>query len=181
MVWVVRSSVPHKRGERPTIASFPSNFPRSGARRPQPRSAFHAGPQDVQGRLLHGADVLARPGPVLSRSNRVLTLRRILRCTTAGSPPSGGDRSEWKELPVHPNLIAALAEDRRKSCPCGAVTGQPCGLCRKCLARMVWRRRTSRPARRAVRRRADRPARDRAWVFAVAASMLRTIGKGAKS
>ena len=82
---------------------------------------------------------------------------------------------------MHPDLIAALAEDHRKSCPCGAVNGQPGGLCRECLARTVWRRRISRPARHAVRRRSDRPARGRAWVFAVAASMLRTIGKGAKS
>ena len=81
---------------------------------------------------------------------------------------------------MHPNLIAALAEDRCKVCPCGAVTGQPCGLCRRCLARMGWRRCTSHPSRHTVRRRSDRPARDRAWIYAVAASMLRTMGKGAK-
>jgi hypothetical protein len=51
-----------------------------------------------EGRLHLIADVLARPGPVLSRSNRVLTLRRILRCTTAKSGhlaelvPSGRNR-----------------------------------------------------------------------------------------
>ena len=43
------------------------------------------GLQDVQGRLHFGGDVPARPVPVLSRSNRVLTLRCILRCTTAKS------------------------------------------------------------------------------------------------
>jgi hypothetical protein len=80
---------------------------------------------------------------------------------------------------VHPDLIAALAEDRRKSCSCGAVDGQPGRLCRECLNRKVWRRRISRLARHAVRR-SDRPARDRAWIFAVAASTLRTTGKGAK-
>ena len=82
---------------------------------------------------------------------------------------------------MHPNLIAALAEDRRKSCPCGAVNGQAGGVCRECLTRTVLRRRIRRPARHAVRRRSDRPARDWACVFAVAGSMLRTIGKGAKS
>jgi hypothetical protein len=82
---------------------------------------------------------------------------------------------------VHPNLIAALAEDRRKVCPCGAVTGQPCGLCRRCLARMDWRRCTSHPSRRAFRPRAGRQTRGPAWIFAVAASILRTVGKGAKS
>jgi hypothetical protein len=81
---------------------------------------------------------------------------------------------------VHPDLIAALAEDRRKSCPCGAVNGQAGGLWRECLTRTVWRRRINRPARHEPRRRSDRQARDRAWIFAVAASMLRTIGKGAK-
>jgi len=35
-----------------------------------------------------------------------------------------GGRAKWKELPVHPNLTVALAEDRRSSCPCGAAIGQ---------------------------------------------------------
>jgi hypothetical protein len=80
---------------------------------------------------------------------------------------------------VHPNLIAALAEDRRKSCPCGAVTDQPHSLCRRCLARTVWRRSTSQSSRRAVHRRTGRQAR--VWIFAAATSMLRTLGKEAKS
>jgi hypothetical protein len=82
---------------------------------------------------------------------------------------------------VHPDLIAALAEDRRKSCPCGAVNGQPGGLCRKCLTRMAWRRHISQPTRHRARSRSDRQARGPAWIFAVAASMLRTIARGAKS
>jgi hypothetical protein len=82
---------------------------------------------------------------------------------------------------VHPDLIAALAEDRRKSCPCGAMNGQPGGLCRKCLTRMVWRRHISQPARHRAPRRSDRQARGPTWIFAVAMSMLRIIGKGAKS
>ena len=82
---------------------------------------------------------------------------------------------------MHPNLIAALVEDRRKSCRCGAVTGQPYQPCRQCLARMVWRRHTSRRSQSAVRRPADRQTRAWAWVFAAATSMLRIIGKGARS
>jgi hypothetical protein len=81
---------------------------------------------------------------------------------------------------VNPNLIAALAEDRRKFCPCGAVSGQPCGLCCMCLARRIWRRHTSRPQRRAFRGRAGRQAPIRARIFAVVMSILRTFGKGAK-
>ena len=64
---------------------------------------------------------------------------------------------------MHPNLIAALVEDRRRSCPCGAVTGQPHQLCRKCLARMIWRRHTSRRSRSVVRHQA-RPAHPRLGV-----------------
>jgi len=82
---------------------------------------------------------------------------------------------------VHPNLIAALARDRRRSCLCGAVTGQPYGPCRRCLARMDWRRCTHGSSRRAVHRRARQQTRGPAWIFAVAMFMLRTIGKGAKS
>jgi hypothetical protein len=82
---------------------------------------------------------------------------------------------------VHPDLIAALAEDGHKSCPCGAVNGQLGGLRRKCLTRTIWRRLISRPARHVIRRGSDRLARNRAWIFTVAASMLRTIGKGANS
>jgi hypothetical protein len=82
---------------------------------------------------------------------------------------------------VHPNLITALAEDRRKCCPCGAFTEQSHNLCRRWLACMGWRRCTSRSSRRAVRHRAGRQTRGPARIFAVAASMLRTIGKGANS
>ena len=82
---------------------------------------------------------------------------------------------------MHPDLIAVLADVRRKSCPCGAATRQPSGPCRSCLARMDWRRCTHRPSRRAVRRRAGRQTRGSAWIFAVAMFILRTIGKGAKT
>ena len=43
----------------------------------------------------------------------------------------------------HPILVAALAEDRRRRCPCGAVAQQPYGLCRECQAVAVWRRKTA--------------------------------------
>jgi hypothetical protein len=52
----------------------------------------------------------------------------------------------------HPKLIAALADDQRSHCPCGAVAEQPERLCRKCHARMAWRRKTTRTNRRAGRR-----------------------------
>jgi hypothetical protein len=82
---------------------------------------------------------------------------------------------------VHPNLTVALAEDRRSSCTCDTATGQLYDLCRRCRARMVWRRCTGRPPRRSVHHRADRRTRDRAWIFAMATSILRTIGKGTRS
>jgi len=33
---------------------------------------------------------------------------------------------------MHPILVAALAEDRHRCCPCGAVTQQPYRLCSGC-------------------------------------------------
>jgi hypothetical protein len=81
---------------------------------------------------------------------------------------------------VHPDLIAALAEDRPKSCPSGAVNRQAGGLCRECLTRTVWRRRIGQSARHAVRRRTNRRARGQVWIFAVATSVLRTFGGGVK-
>jgi hypothetical protein len=75
-------------------------------------------------------------------------------------------------------LITVLAEDRRRQCPCGAVAEQPYGLCRKCHARMIWRRKTTRATRRAARRQA---AGHGARLLACAMSLLRTASKGAES
>ena len=78
---------------------------------------------------------------------------------------------------MHPNLIAALVEDRRKSCRCGAVASQPQQACRKCLAHMIWRRHASRCSRSTAKHQANR--RSRAWsrILATAASMLRIRAK----
>ena len=43
---------------------------------------------------------------------------------------------------MHNSLLAALTEDRRQ-CPCGAVAERSNGLCRKCQARLAWRRKTT--------------------------------------
>ena len=48
----------------------------------------------------------------------------------------------------HQILVAALAEDRRRRCPCGAVAQQPYGLCREYQAVAGWRRETKRTRRR---------------------------------
>lgn len=48
---------------------------------------------------------------------------------------------------MHPHLNAVLAEQRRLSCPCGAHTGRPNTLCRKCRHTALWLRHT-RHARR---------------------------------
>jgi hypothetical protein len=76
------------------------------------------------------------------------------------------------------NLAAALAGDRRRQCPCGAVAEQPHGLCRKWHAYMVWRRKTTRATRHAARRQA---AGHGARLLAVAMSLLRTTSKGVES
>ena len=82
---------------------------------------------------------------------------------------------------MHPYLLAALADERRRSCPCGAVTEHPYSLCRKCHARVLWRRKTTRTARRASRHLAHRQAREGARRFARAMSLLNTGNKGVEN
>lgn len=78
----------------------------------------------------------------------------------------------------HPNLLAALAEDRRRQCPCGAMAEQPYGLCRKCQARFAWRRKTASRRRQAVRRQVGRRIRNVARLLICATSLLSTTIKG---
>lgn len=75
-------------------------------------------------------------------------------------------------------LITRLAEDRRRHCPCGAVAEHSYGLCRKCQARMLWRRKTTRKSRRAAR---HLTVRHGARLLADAMSLLRTTSKGVES
>ena len=80
----------------------------------------------------------------------------------------------------HPILVAALAADRHRQCPCGAVTQQLSGLCRKCRASTAWRRETVRmKCRRNPSWTRDRAARARflTWM----ASLLQSISKGAEN
>jgi hypothetical protein len=51
-------------------------------------------------------------------------------------------------------LLPSLVAARRHTCPRGAHNDEPYGLCRKCLARIAWRRHNrhrSRYRRRSVR------------------------------
>jgi hypothetical protein len=75
------------------------------------------------------------------------------------------------------NLTAALAEDRRRQCPCGAVAEPPLGVCRKCHARMVCRRKARRASRHAARRQV---AGHGTRFLAGAMSLLRTTSKGSE-
>ena len=80
----------------------------------------------------------------------------------------------------HPILIAALVEDRRRRCPCGAVAQQPYGLCRECrqpLSGVARPRRTRRHGAPDWARAGTLKAR----FFARVASLLQIIGKGAES
>ena len=80
----------------------------------------------------------------------------------------------------HPILVAALAEDRRRQCSCGAVTQEPYGTCRGCRAAAVSRHETARSSRRTASH--WTPARvAKARLFGWAASLLQIIGKGAES
>lgn len=73
---------------------------------------------------------------------------------------------------MHLEVKAALAADLHRRCPCGAVTERPGTLCRKCQARMAWRRKYDATSRRAARRIARRQARDGARRIASALALL---------
>jgi hypothetical protein len=78
----------------------------------------------------------------------------------------------------HPRLIAVLADDRRRQCPCGAVAEQSERLCRKCHARMTWRRKTTRTSRHAARRLAAHQAHEGTCILASAMELLQIVSKG---
>jgi hypothetical protein len=64
-------------------------------------------------------------------------------------------------------LITELVTARRHTCPCGARNNEPYGHCRKCLARITWRRHHRHPSRhrRGAARFARRAARVLGLVF----------------
>jgi hypothetical protein len=80
----------------------------------------------------------------------------------------------------HPILIAALVEDQRRGCPCGAVAPKSYGLCRACQAVAACRRETQR-TRRHEAANWTRPEDLKARLLTRVASLLQIIGKGAKS
>ena len=82
---------------------------------------------------------------------------------------------------MHPDLLAALADERRRRCPCGAATEHPYSLCCKCHARVLWRRRTTRTGRHTSRHLAHRQAREGARRFARAMSLLKAGNEGAEN
>lgn len=59
---------------------------------------------------------------------------------------------------MHSALLPALVAARRHTCPCGAHNDEPYGLCRKCVARIAWRRHHRHRSR--YRRRSTRLARE---------------------
>jgi hypothetical protein len=80
----------------------------------------------------------------------------------------------------HPILIAALVEDRRRRCPCGAVVPQAYGLCRECQAVAAWRSETQRTRCHGAPN-STRAGTLKARLLARLASLLRIIGKGVES
>jgi len=74
---------------------------------------------------------------------------------------------------MHPSIAAALISARRHTCICGAHSDEPYGYCRKCRARIVWRRRSRRPTWH--RRRSARPSRRAARLFAAVLTSARPI------
>ena len=80
----------------------------------------------------------------------------------------------------YPILVAALTEDPRRRCLCGAVIRHPYGLCRECQAAVVWRREAEQSNRRATPR-LTHAGTGKVRLFARVASLLQIISKGAES
>lgn len=78
---------------------------------------------------------------------------------------------------MHPEIRAALARDQHRRCPCGAVAERPWALCRKCQARMAWRRRNDATSRRTARRITRRQARHGARLLTSTLALLRIVAK----
>lgn len=80
----------------------------------------------------------------------------------------------------HPFLVAALAEDRYRRCPCGAVDQLPRDPCRKCRAAAAWRRESVRASRRSATGH-SRAGFTRARLLASITPLLQIISKGAEN
>ena len=80
----------------------------------------------------------------------------------------------------HPILVAAIVEERRHQCPCGAVAQQSYGLCRGCRAAAVRRCEAARTGRRAAPN-WTRAETLKARLLAQLASLLQISKKGAES
>jgi hypothetical protein len=80
----------------------------------------------------------------------------------------------------HPALVAALVEDRRRQCPCGAVSRQGYGLCRECRAAAVWRCEARQPARHSAPGLTHEET-GKARLFAQVAPLFQIISKGPES
>ena len=79
----------------------------------------------------------------------------------------------------HPILIAALAEDRRRWCPCGAAAQQRYGLCHECRAVAVSCLETEQARLHGAPNWTRARAR-KTRLLARVASLLQIIGKGAE-
>jgi hypothetical protein len=80
---------------------------------------------------------------------------------------------------MHPVLVATLAEDRRRRCPCGAVTQSPYRPCRNCRHghHLDLQNGAAAPSRRPT---VSAGQIRRALPFAHVLASLQSVGKGAK-
>src|ERR1700733_5034910 len=96
------------------------------------------------------------------------------------SSPSRARIAEWRNPMSHPILVAALTEERRRHCPCGAAAQRPYGLCRECQAVAVWRRETEQVRRHGTLNWTCARTLT-ARLLALVTSLLQVISKGAES
>ena len=83
---------------------------------------------------------------------------------------------------IRPDFVAALHMEKQRQCPCGAIAEHRYGLCRKCRARVAWRRHNAATSRRRSRRLAVRHVRNLAKLIVGATVLLGiTTTKGIES
>ena len=122
-------------------------------------------------------DVLERPALVLSCSNRVLTLRRILLGTT-GSPLPGGERASGGKPPMPADPTAANRDDRSKLCRTLTASVQANDECGHAVH---TRSSTSLSSTHAIRSRANVRRLGRTRNIAPSILLLHIVAEGARS
>lgn len=194
IAWIIRAFVARSRGivagqarvadERasfnpPLVGSSPTRRRFTATRQAaSARPRIISGVPPVGGRLATTRDVPGRLALVLSCSNRVLTLRRILQCTT-GSPLTWRRARPVEEPPMAPYPNAAHSGDRCRHCLPLSASAQSDRKCSRTV-QISWRHSTNRSPIRAIGRRPGTRPHDFTRTLASGAPASDFDAKGAR-